>query len=93
MKCNCGCEHLQTEEKKDIRIVILQRGWVMVGEFKQEGHKCFLNNASVIRVWGTSKGIGELLNGPTKDTKADSCGNVEFHELTVVATMKVNKGW
>lgn len=89
-KCKCGCEHLGTEETRDVRIVVLQRGWVMVGEFKQDGHKCTLDKASVIRAWGTTKGLGELIDGPTSSTKLDPCGHVEFHELTIVASLKAN---
>lgn len=74
-----------------IKIVILQRGWVMVGKFERNGSDCKLHNASVIRVWGTKKGIGEIAgNGPTKDTVLDRCyGVVEFDYLTVVASISV----
>lgn len=73
----------------EIKIVILQRGWVMVGRFGKSGSKCKLENAAVIRTWGTSKGLGEIaLNGPITDkTIIDPCGDVEFHELTAVAIM------
>lgn len=73
----------------DIKIVILQRGWNMVGHFKQEGSKCTLEKASVIRVWGTKDGLGELaLKGPLLTTKLDPCPlTVEFNELTIVATL------
>jgi len=86
---NCGCSHISKEDNRDLRIVILQRGWVMVGEFNQVGSKCTLDKASVIRNWGTTKGLGELINGPLKDTKLDPCGHVEFHELGVIANLKV----
>jgi len=69
----------------DTKIVILQRGWVMVGIFSKKDQNCKLENASVIRSWGTSKGIGELVNGTLPDTKLDPCGTVEFHELTIIA--------
>ena len=73
----------------DVKIVILQRGWIMVGEFKRNQSECVLENASVIRSWGTSKGLGEIAkNGPTKNTKLDKCyGVVQFDYLTVVATI------
>jgi len=79
----------------DVKIVILQRGWVMVGRFEKNGSDCKLHNASVIRSWGTTKGLGELANGPTPSTKLDPCGGVvEFHELTVIATISCNpKYW
>ncbi len=86
-------KHVEGSEEKserDVRIVILQRGWVMVGEFSQDGSKCTLEDASVIRVWGTTKGLGELVEGPTSSTKLDWAGHVEFHELTVVATIRAN---
>ena len=84
------------EINSDIKIVILQRGWILVGEFSRKGSDCKLSNASVIRSWGTTKGLGEIAeNGPTSTTKLDKCyGVTEFDYLTVVATMSVNeKKW
>ncbi len=71
----------------NIKIVILQRGWVMVGYFERSGNDCKLSKASVIRSWGTTKGLGEIAaGGPTSSTKLDKChGLVEFDYLTVVA--------
>lgn len=82
-KCECH----------DIKIAILQRGWVMVGRFGQEGSNCYLEDAAVIRSWGTTKGIGEIaLNGPIADkTVLDKCGDVKFHELTAVAILDCNQ--
>lgn len=76
----------------DIKIVILQRGWVMVGRLEKNVSECKLHNASVIRTWGTSKGLGEIaMGGPTANTKLDKCGGVvEFDYLTVVATIACN---
>lgn len=75
------------------KIVILQRGWVMVGRFFRTGNDCKLSNASVIRAWGTTKGLGEIaMNGPTSNTKLDKCGGiVEFDYLTVVAMIAVEE--
>lgn len=70
-----------------IKIVILQRGWVMIGRWSRDGDDCSLDNAHVIRQWGTKKGIGELVGGPTSSTVLDPAGHVEFHILTVVATI------
>ena len=77
----------------DYKIVILQRGWVMIGRLERIGSDCKLHNASVIRNWGTTKGLGELaMEGKKKDTKLDKCGGiVEFDYLTVVATIAVNE--
>jgi len=82
------------EIEGDIKIVILQRGWVMVGKFERNGSDCKLHNASVIRSWGTTKGLGEIAkNGPTLNTKLDKTnGLVEFDYLTVVAMISCEVG-
>ena len=82
-------EYRADEPKGNIKIVILQRGWVMVGRFERNGSDCKLHNASVIRSWGTTKGLGEIAkDGPTSSTKLDPCnGLVEFDYLTVVASI------
>ncbi len=62
------CEHPmdETTKKKCERVplmpepYVLQRGWVMVGEFSKVGSDCSLTNAAVIRYWGTTKGLGEI---------------------------------
>ena len=76
----------------DIKIVVLQRGWIYIGRFERNGNDCKLHNAYCIRVWGTTKGLQELVNGATSSTKLDKCeGVVEFDWLTVVHTITVNK--
>ena len=79
----------------DIRIVILQRGWVAVGRFSQLGEACLLQNAHIIRVWGTTRGLGEIaIGGPTSKTILDKCPLIRFHELTVIATIDcVEAAW
>ena len=85
-----GVKYIPASKKESIggiKIVILQRGWVMIGRFEKEGTECKLHNASVIRVWGTTKGLGQLANeGKQKETILDKCyGLVQFDWLTVVA--------
>lgn len=76
----------------DVKIVILQRGWVFVGRLSKDDEQYTLNNAKVVRVWGTSKGLGEIaLNGPTTKTILDPAGTVEFHALTVVAILNADE--
>ena len=74
--------------EKDIRIVILQRGWVVVGEYSRDGEMVSIEKASVIRRWGTTRGLGQLAaDGPTSSTTLDACGHVETHILAVVASI------
>ena len=83
----------EAELKGDYKIVVLQRGWVMVGKLEREGTDCKLHQASVIRNWGTTKGLGEIaIGGPTPTTKLDKCGGlVEFDQLTMVCSIAVNE--
>jgi len=82
----------KTKTISDYRIVILQRGWVVVGKFTQTGEDCTLEKAAVIRTWGTSKGLTELAMGPLagKTILDKTPYPIRFHELTVVATLDVN---
>ncbi len=80
----------------DLKIVVLQRGWVMIGRLERNGSECKLHNAAVIRCWGTTKGLGELaLEGPKSSTKIDKCyGLVEFDYLTVICSIAAEeKAW
>lgn len=67
------------------RLVVLLGGWVFVGDFSQRGTYCVLENASVIRRWGTSKGLGELAKkGPRPETILDPCEKtVRFPEKSI----------
>lgn len=77
------------EHNGEIKIVILQRGWVMVGKFERKDNDCELHSAYNVRRWGTEKGLGELAEkGMLENTKLDKMyGVVKFDYLTVIATI------
>ena len=78
------------ETKK--QIVVLQRGWVVIGDIEKTVEEIKITNCSVIRTWGTSKGLGELAeNGITTNTKLDPCPSIAVHPLSVVLYMNVNE--
>ena len=61
----------------DLKIVILDRGHVLVGNVKVDGDWIETTNASVIRRWGTTRGLGQIaMGGPTPETKLDPIGTV-----------------
>ena len=63
-------------------------GLATARRFAQEGAQCLLRDASVIRRWGTTRGLGEIAAaGPTPNTKMDPIPETRFHELTVIATV------
>lgn len=70
------------------QIVISQRGWVFVGDVTRTGNEVVIENAAVVRRWGTTRGLGQLAQeGPTQNTILDFCPQVRIHTLSVVATM------
>jgi hypothetical protein len=58
------------------QIVVLDRGFIYVGDVTVDGDFLRIENAKCIRKWGTSKGLGQLRNGPTPDTVLDDAGEV-----------------
>lgn len=70
------------------QIVIAQRGWVFVGDVTRTETEVVIENAAVVRRWGTTDGLGQLARkGPTADTRLDACPTVRIHPLAIVATM------
>ena len=68
-----------------VKILVLQRGWVAIGRYAKDGAEHVLTDASVIRRWGTDKGLGQLATeGPQRNTLLDKTGTVRAHELATV---------
>ena len=65
-----------------LTIIVIESGFVYAGfpsvaQHTILGKTCILKEAQNIRVWGTTKGLGQLANiGTTKDTKLDFVGVV-----------------
>lgn len=80
-------------EGSAMRICMLARGNVLIGRLEKDGDERRLHNASVIRRWGTTAGLGQLAqNGPTSDTILDPCnGVVEWHVSAQIMTISVNE--
>ena len=75
------------------QIVVGERGWVFVGTVTRIGGDYVLADASVIRVWGTTNGLGELaIKGKQSKTILDPCGTVRIPELAVIARIDVAPG-
>jgi hypothetical protein len=70
------------------RIVVLDRGWVFVGQVVVDGDMLTISDAQCIRRWGSTKGLGQLAaEGPTKETKLDPSGLVRAPLRAVILTL------
>lgn len=78
-------------EQNPINIVVLDRGFVYVGRTKVEGDFIIITQAKNIRRWGTTRGLGELVTGPTKDTKLDPVGTVKAPIRALISLISVEE--
>lgn len=78
-----------------IRIVILERGFVSVGKYAEGTDWCSLEDAFIVRRWGTSAGLGELAKeGPTDRTILDRTPTQRFPVRCIINTIECDeKKW
>jgi len=85
------------EKQKDyvpspVQIVVLNRGWIVIGNVKESVSKTIIQNAAVIRKWGTTEGLGELAEkGKLPDTILDKCPDITVDTANVVLIMNCNQ--
>jgi hypothetical protein len=79
----------------DIKIVVVDRGFVYVGAMKMaEDSFVVLSRAKNIRKWGTTRGLGQLVSGPTATTVLDDVGTVRIPLRSVISIIDVEqKKW
>lgn len=84
-------DHPRHSEGVDLgwRIVVIDRGWVVVGKVTDFGSNMIVHHCRCLRTWGTSRGLGELISGPTSETKHDEMGIVDVPMRAVIFTMPV----
>jgi len=77
----------------EIKIAVCDKGFVYVGRCARDGDMLIISNANNIRYWGTSKGLGELVNGPLAGTKLDPVGTVRvpIHALILLIDVVSSK--
>jgi hypothetical protein len=66
-------------------IVVLDRGFVYVGQVTERSDRLVIRNARNLRRWGTTNGLGQLRNGPLVDTVLDDCGEVHVYLRAVIS--------
>lgn len=79
-----------------IKIAVLDRGFVYIGRVSYLastglGTCVRLDNAKNIRIWGTTKGLGELRLGPTSKTILDEVGTVTVPLHALISLIDVEQ--
>ncbi len=70
------------------KIIICINGWIVIGETTTTEKTIVVDNAFVIRRWGTTKGIGEIaLSGITKSTVLDPLPRAEIERAAVIMVL------
>lgn len=70
-------------------IIVMDRGFVYVGDVTEEQDRLIIKNAKNLRIWGTTEGLGELRNGPISGkTKVDQVGDVCVYRHAVIHLIK-----
>lgn len=82
---------------KNRNIVVLHRGWVVVGEVStdKKTKEVVIRDGAFVRRWGTSSGLGELAaKGPLENTRLDPVSEVRTHPLGVIMMIPCEeKSW
>ena len=71
------------------QIAVLDRGFVYIGYVKWNDHVLTITDARCIRRWGTTKGLGELVNGPRPETILDAVGTIHVPEHALIHLIDV----
>jgi len=70
-------------------IVVADRGWVYIGRVEQETDWLTVIGARQITRWGTTKGLNELIDGPTSNTRLGAPGSVRIPMRAVITVIPV----
>jgi hypothetical protein len=75
-----------------IQILVLNRGWNVIGNVREKDGKTYITNASIIRRWGTTQGLGELaIKGKLPETILDKCLDISLDTANVIFCMNCDQ--
>ena len=85
-------EILAEFKSSPIQIVVLNRGWIVVGNVEEKEGKTYIRKPSIIRNWGTKKGLGELaMSGKLPETKLDECLDIVVDTANIIFIMNCDQ--
>lgn len=72
-----------------LALVVADRGNVWIGKAVTRGDWTHIEGARVVRRWGTSKGLNQLVSGPLPETKLDAPADLKVRTGAVIAIVPV----
>lgn len=77
---------------KEIRSVVLHRGWIVIGEYREDALKTYVNRAVVLRKFDHPEGYGGVTRAPSEATELilDPCAPIETLNIMVLFTNKLD---
>ena len=68
--------------------MVLTANFTYVGNVTDEGEMIKVTECKNIRAWGTTKGLGQLRTGPTRDTVLDDVGTLYAPKLHLISLIE-----
>jgi len=86
-----AADEIERLRQKDspYQIAVLDRGFVYIGRVKWNDDVLTITNAKCIRRWGTTKGLGELVNGALPETILDTVGTIHVPVRSLIHLIDV----
>lgn len=77
------------DQNKDIRLVVLQRGLILIGHYSRQGMNCFLKKSVLVKKWDFTSELGKLADGHVSGVVFEKVGDVEFHRLNEIMAINL----
>ena len=86
-----AADEIERLRQKDspYQIAVLDRGFVYIGRVKWNDDVLTITDAKCIRRWGTTKGLGELVNGALPETILDMVGTIHVPVRSLIHLIDV----
>jgi len=78
-------------EGGEIKIVVLERGFIYVGRFRETEQNIEIIGARSLIRWGTTGHLGSLIEGPSENTKLGDACHVKARVSQLIHTIEVNQ--
>ena len=85
-----GVEYIPKSAAGNIKIIVLDRGFVYVGRVQELDDRIEVARARCIIRWGTTGHLGELFNGPLEGTKLGDYCSFTAYKSSVIHMINVS---